>query len=155
MIVKLLKQLQVTTTLLCEERQPPASMVRPIINKVVKSHLLPKANDNNMMKKSKALISEQLQEHFILEWKEGTSVVNERQISSFIDPRYKEVEDETVPAMQAAREHVRHSAELLNKMDEEDNTKHATNTESEFLYKQPTHRRKGEKSQFEGYLAEP
>jgi hypothetical protein len=155
MLVSLLKPLQVTTTLFCGDKLSPASMVRPLINKVIKNHLLPEAVDDDITKKFKAFISKQLQEHFNLQWKEGTSIVSAQQISSFLDPRFKDLEDEPVPAMQAIHYHVRHSMELSTKMYKDDNTKHATKTALEFLYKQPAHRQSDEKSQFEGYLAEP
>lgn len=38
-----------------------------------------------------------------LKWKVETIVLNEREILSFLNPKYKEMHDEQVPAMQAIR----------------------------------------------------
>jgi hypothetical protein len=97
-------------------------VVRPLINKVIQNHLQPEANDDDATKTFKAFISEKLQGRFSLEWKEGTTS-SMRDNASFFVPRY-DLKDESVHAMQAKREHVRHTMEMSAEVNEDNTTCH-------------------------------
>jgi len=47
-IVKLLKPLQVITTVFCGEKNCSISMVRPLLNIVIENHLQPQINDDEI-----------------------------------------------------------------------------------------------------------
>jgi len=110
-LVILLKPFQVITTLLCGEKHSPTSMVRPLLKKILDNHLKPQNNDDQSITYFKQTIISDIKGSFNLEWDSAENIVSVRQIASFLDPRYKNLDHEPI----IARESIRSSViDLLN-----------------------------------------
>lgn len=70
-------------------------MVRPLLNKVIINHLKSQDDNNNIIIEFKNTVIIELTQRFDLEWdiSQNISVLH---ISSFLDPRYKDLEHETI-----------------------------------------------------------
>lgn len=86
-LVKLLKPFKVATTVLCSETKVTMSMVRPIINGLLKKHMTPSWNDDSIATNFKIAATNSLKTRFDM----GPNMENEEvlptQIASFLDPR--------------------------------------------------------------------
>jgi len=95
-LVSLLKPLFIVTNLFCSENHSPASMVRPLLAQLMENHLKEKENDQNVTYFKRTIIHE-IKERFKFGWTE-TSYVSVKQIVSFLDHRYKDLEFEQIGA---------------------------------------------------------
>ncbi|CAI6358111.1 unnamed protein product [Macrosiphum euphorbiae] len=108
-LIKLLKPLQIMTTVFCGEKYCSISMVRPLINAVIEKHLKHNVSDDEITEHFKTTVIRELSDRFKLLWC-PSSVVSARQIASFLDPhpRFKDLEHETVDARENIRTRVKH-----------------------------------------------
>jgi len=113
-LIKLLKPLQIMTTVFCGEKYCSSSMLRPLLNAVIEKHLKHNLNDDEKAEHFKTTVIRELSDRFKLQWT-ASSVVSARQITSFLDPRFKDLEHETVDAREEIRSRVKH---LINEMAE-------------------------------------
>lgn len=155
-LILLLKPLEALTTIFCGELQSPVSMVRPLIQKIVSIHYQYDLEDDKMTEQFKNTILYQLTTRFDLMWK-GT--VTARQIASFLDPRYKDIEHEPIEARDLIRSYVLKLIEsiaptIISKNDEGEKNLQLSNALA-FLYKDYTNNMNDASTQFSGYLSEP
>lgn len=101
-LVILLKPFQVITTLLCGEKHSPTSMVRPLLKKLLDNHLKLQDYDDQSITHFKQTIISEIKERFKLEWN-VEEIVSVRQIASFLDPRYKNLDHEPIIARESIR----------------------------------------------------
>lgn len=157
-LVTLLKPFQVITTLLCGEKHSPTSMVRPLLNKLLDNHLKLQDDDDQSTIRFKQTIISDIKERFKLEWNlENT--VSVRQIASFLDPRYKNLDHEPIIALESIRSSI---IDLLN--DTNVHNVNIVNTQRElslqksglqFLYGDDISEANDLMTEFQNYLAEP
>ncbi|KAL4130708.1 hypothetical protein QTP88_008106 [Uroleucon formosanum] len=97
-LVKLLKPLQLATTLLCSEQQITISMVRPLIGSLLTKHLCSNQTDCTFATMFKNTVSTDLAKRFSMESVSEKNTneipVNVSQIASLLDPRYKNLKFE-------------------------------------------------------------
>ncbi|XP_050537632.1 E3 SUMO-protein ligase ZBED1-like [Daktulosphaira vitifoliae] len=105
-LIKLLKPLQIMTTVFCGDKYCSSSMVRPLLNAVIKKHLKHNISDDEIAENFKTNVIRELSDHFKLLWT-PSSVVSARQIASFLDPRFKDLKHETVDAREEIRTQVK------------------------------------------------
>lgn len=111
-------------------------MVRPFLNVIIEKHLKRQTSDDKIAKYFRITVIRELTDHYNLLWC-PSSVVSTRQIASFLDPRYKDFEHETVDARKEIWTQVKN---LINEIAENNcdvNIQlHVTNNHSalEFLY---------------------
>ncbi|XP_050526764.1 E3 SUMO-protein ligase ZBED1-like [Daktulosphaira vitifoliae] len=105
-LIKLLKPLQIMTTVFCGEKYCSSSMVRPLPNAVIKKHLKHNISDDEIAEYFKTTVIRELSDFFKLLWT-PSSVVSARQIASFLDARFKDLEHETVDAREEIRTRVK------------------------------------------------
>ncbi|RLU25470.1 hypothetical protein DMN91_002148 [Ooceraea biroi] len=158
-LVNLLRPLQMATTVFCGDNYSPASIVRPLIWKIVRHHMQPIPEDSDSATTFKIFVSTELGNHFKLtEW-ENFSNVSARLTASFLDPRSKNLEDELTETIQKVQEHVRTllDAEPVNTTSnaEDDPRKAVHKTALEFLFYQPVRCLNDIESQLQAYLTEP
>ncbi|XP_061725455.1 E3 SUMO-protein ligase ZBED1-like [Cydia pomonella] len=157
-LVKILKPLQVATNLLCSDAHSPVSMVRPLLQAIIKNHLNDDDTDSETAKGVKLIIKTELEERFKLIWNQDCEV-NARQIASLLDPRYKDLCDEHIDARQLIRNKV--MAKLQNSVpieDREQSTEADENSNKsalEYIYKTKSYSNMHPLEQFNTYLAEP
>ncbi|KAL4130736.1 hypothetical protein QTP88_008128 [Uroleucon formosanum] len=113
-LIKLLKPFQIMTTVFCGEKYCSSSMVRPLLNAVIEKHLKHNISDNDIAEHFKTTGIRELSDRFKLLWT-SSSDVTARQIASFLDPRFEDLEHETVDAREEIRSRVKH---LINEMAE-------------------------------------
>jgi len=155
-IVKLLKPLQVITTVFCGEKYCSISMVRPLLNIVIEKHLQPQINDDEIAQNFKYIV---LKDRFKLNWN-PSSVVSARQIASFLDPRYKDLEHEAADAREEIRTRFK---SLLDDISEHNDDMQIQTSETKnsfgglaFLYGDKGNCNTDDSTvQFQNYLAEP
>ncbi|CAI6371612.1 unnamed protein product [Macrosiphum euphorbiae] len=156
-LVSLLKPLQVITSLLCGEKHSPTSMVRPLLKKLLDNHLKPQDNDDQSINYFKQTIISDIKERFNLEW-DSESRVSIRQIASFLDPRYNNLDHESI----IARESIRSS--VISLLNNTETDAHNVNTRREpslqksaleFLYGDDVTEVNDLTTEFQNYLAEP
>lgn len=155
-LLVLLKPLQALTTLLSGELESSASMVRPLIHKILTSHYEHALEDDSMTERFKNTISYQLTTRFELTWKE---IVSARHIASFLDPRYKDMDYEPINAREIIRSHVLQLIEssvptITNHNEKEKSDLQMSNVLA-FIYKDYTIGTNDASTQFTGYLSEP
>ncbi|KAL5233952.1 hypothetical protein ACI65C_001362 [Semiaphis heraclei] len=105
-LIKLLKPLQIMTTVFCGEKYCSISMVRPLVNAVIEKHLKHNVSDDEITEHFKTTVIRELSDRFKLLWC-PSSVVSARQIASFLDPRFKDLEHEMVDAREEIRTRVK------------------------------------------------
>lgn len=154
-LIKYLKPLQVITALFCNEKHSPVSMVRPLLQKVIEKHLSIHETDNEMEIKFKQMLITEITNRFKLE-RTSSNSVSLTQISSLLDPRFKDLDHEP----HDSRDKIR--VELQNILDTiyphvpmTQNTKTSHKSAMEFLYGDEIIDMNDPKVQFQGYLAEP
>ncbi|KAL4132406.1 hypothetical protein QTP88_009560 [Uroleucon formosanum] len=156
-LVFLLKPFQVITSFLCGEKHSPTSMVRPLLKKLLDNHLKPQDNDDQSITYFKQTIIFDIKERFNLEW-DSKSRVSVRQIASFLDPRYKNLDHEPL----FERENIRSS--VINLLNNIETDAHNVNTRCEpslqqsaleFLYGDDVTEVNNLTTEFQNYLAEP
>jgi len=81
-------------------------MVRSLINAVIENHLKHNVSDDEITEHFKTTVIRELSDRFKLLWC-PSSVVSARQIASFLDPRFKDLEHETVDAREEIRTRVK------------------------------------------------
>ncbi|KAL4107281.1 hypothetical protein QTP88_017652 [Uroleucon formosanum] len=155
-LLVLLKSLQALTTLFCGELESYVSMVRPLMHKIVTSHYEHGIDDDNMTERFKNTISYQLTTRFELTWKD---IITARHVASFLDPRYKDMDHESVKAREIIRSHVLQLIEsvaptIKNPSDTEESDLKMSNVLS-FIYKDHTNSTNDASTQFTEYLSEP
>ncbi|XP_011862111.1 PREDICTED: zinc finger BED domain-containing protein 1-like [Vollenhovia emeryi] len=158
-LANLLRPLQMATTVFCGDNYSPASIVRPLIWKLVHHHMQLVFQDSDLTATFKQFVSTELQKRFKLtEW-ENFSNVSARLTASFLDPRSKNLENELVETRQKVKEHVRSLMDTVpinttfNAQDDLEKTEHKTALR--FLFYQPMHCINDVESQFQAYLSEP
>lgn len=77
------------TTVFCGENYCSISMVRPLLNVVIRKHLQPQINDDEMVQFFKNTVVQELNDRFNLQ-RYPHCIVTTKQIASFLDPRYKD-----------------------------------------------------------------
>jgi len=156
-LVILLKPLKVITSLLCGENHSPASIVRPLLQKLLDNHLKLQDNDDQSITYFKQTIISDIKKRFNLEW-DSESRVSARQIASFLDPRYKNLDHEPI----IARESIRSS--VINLLNNTEIDAHNVNTRRqpslhksalEFIYGDDVTEVNDLTTEFQNYLAEP
>lgn len=108
----LLKPLQMATNVFCGNNYAPTSMVRPIIFKVINNHMKCIPRDFNLESEFKELVRD-LTRWFDLDCRMG-SEINSRLIALFLDPRYKDLTDESPRARQRLRDTVLRNLEDIS-----------------------------------------
>ncbi|XP_025204441.1 zinc finger BED domain-containing protein 1-like [Melanaphis sacchari] len=155
-VVALLKPLQVVTTVFCGETHSPGSMVRPLISKVIEKHLKINTYDSEVVVSFKQTVVSQLIERFKLN--NLTNIISSRQVASFLDPRYKDLEHEEIEV----RENIR--CKVQNLLVETNTSENRVDNEVpiqkkkgalEYLYGDEVHEVNDVSTQFQCYLAEP
>jgi len=94
-LIKVLKPIHMTTTVLCTEKHSPISMIRPIIKKIIEKHLLHSDDEDTVIQSFKKTIVLELERRFFLDLSPTEQILPE-QIASFLDPRYKDLEHEAL-----------------------------------------------------------
>lgn len=153
-LVSLLKPLYVVTNLFCSENHSPASMVRPLIARLLDHHLKLKETDEALTKNFKRTIISEIKERFKLSWNE-TNSVPVKQIASFLDPRYKDLEFESISAKEKIQLSVK---DLLEKCRPEINLEQNSpiqRSDLEYLYGNITIDINDLTIQLQTYIAEP
>ena len=85
-MVKILKALQVATTELCEAKVVAMSLVYPVVNGLLKKHLITTSGDVPTVKRFKQTVTTEIKRRFNLD---GSDIVTKVAIlSSALDPRY-------------------------------------------------------------------
>ncbi|KAL4118927.1 hypothetical protein QTP88_011805 [Uroleucon formosanum] len=157
-LIKLLKPLQIMTTVFCGEKYCSSSMVRPLLNAVIQKHLKHDISDDEISEHFKTTVIRELSDRFKLLWC-PSSVVTARQIASFLDPRFKDLEHEPVEAREEIRTRVKN---LINEVAEiscdvqieSPVTKH--HGALEFLFGDEVNSNTSDSDvQYQNYLAEP
>ncbi|KAL5237601.1 hypothetical protein ACI65C_005012 [Semiaphis heraclei] len=105
-LICLLKPFYVLTTVLCKENHSPVSMVRPLLHKVIENHLKSQDDDNIIIKDFRKTVVNELTKRFNLQF-EITNIISVSHISSFLDPRYKDLEHEPIHVREEIRNHVK------------------------------------------------
>lgn len=82
---KVLRPLQVATTVLCSDSYAPISMVRPIMYNLRDNHLRELSTDHEVITAIKEILRDQLSSRFDLEY-DSLIGVNARQVASFFRP---------------------------------------------------------------------
>ena len=158
-LVNLLRPLQMATTVFCGDNYTPASIVRPLIWKIVRHHMQPLPEESDLATTFKTFVSAELKNRFKLIEEENFSNISARLTASFLDPRSKNLEDESIETKKKVEEHVRNllDAESINITSNAENNpkKPKSKTALEFLFDQPLHSLNDVESQFQAYLAEP
>ena len=153
-LVKHLKPLHIATTVFCGESHSPISMVRPLLKKVLDKHLKLQDDDDEVLTNFKQTLIYEIKHRFDLEW--NSDMISLRQIACFLDPRYKDLEHESLPARVEIRDNVKYMLESTfpQKINEEQN-KSSKKSALEFLYDDEVNDTSDLTIQFESYLAEP
>jgi len=87
-------------------------MVRPLLEKIINNHFKLRDNDHQSITYFKQTNSSDIEKRFNLE-RSSESKISARQIASFLDPRYKNLDHEPI----IARESIRSTGiDLLNKI---------------------------------------
>jgi len=154
----LLKPLQMATTVFCGNNSS-GSIVRPLIWKIIRHHMQSVPENSALTTTFKNFVYTELQRRFkLIEW-EKFSNVSARLTASFLDPRSKKLEDESVETRQKIEDHIRSllDTEPINTTSnaEDDPEKTASQTALEFLFYQPVNCLNDTESQLQAYLAEP
>lgn len=154
-LVCLLKPLYIVTNIFCSENHSPASMVRPLLAQLIENHLKQKENDDKNVTYFKRTIIHEIKERFKLDWNE-TSSVSVKQIASFLDPRYKDLEFEPIDARENIRKVVkdllkRFRTHSINLKQEQP----VQRSDLEFLYGTIITDNNDIIIQFQNYIAEP
>ncbi|XP_050521556.1 E3 SUMO-protein ligase ZBED1-like [Daktulosphaira vitifoliae] len=158
-LVNLLKPLYVITNLFCSENYSPVSMVRPLLSKLLDHHLKHYETDDQYITEFKSTIIFEIKERFKLDCSE-TNSVSVRQIASFLDPRYKELEFEPIATREKIRKAVKSLLEKFNssmqniEFNMEQNPL-AQSSDLQFLYGNTIIKNDNLTTQFQIYTAEP
>lgn len=106
-LVKLLKPLQVATTVVCDEKNVTSSLVRPIVLGLIYKHMQLSCDENisEDMRTFVKTVKAELQKKIFIDRKDTDQVLSE-QISSFPDPRYKNLEFEKTEIRSIVKNHV-------------------------------------------------
>ncbi|CAI6369807.1 unnamed protein product [Macrosiphum euphorbiae] len=155
-LVILLKPLQIVTTVFCAETHSSVSMVRPLLSKVIEKHLQLNKDDNEVVINFKQTVVSQLKERFKLNNLEN--IVSTRQVSSFFDPRYKELEHEEIDVRENIRSKVKNLLVEMNTPDNREETNVCVQKNKgalEFLYGDEVHDINDASTQYHSYLTEP
>ncbi|XP_060859967.1 E3 SUMO-protein ligase ZBED1-like [Metopolophium dirhodum] len=155
-LIILLKPLQIVTTVFCAETHSPVSMVRPLLSKVIEKHFQLNKDDNEVVINFKQTVVSQLKERFKLNNLEN--IVSTRQVSSFFDPRYKELEHEEIDVRENIRSKVKNLLVEMNTPDNREETNVCVQKNKgalEFLYGEEVRDINDASTQYHYYLAEP
>lgn len=133
-LISLLKPLYILTTVLCKENHYPVSMVRPLLYIVIENHLKSRDDDGIIIKDFRKTVIFEITKRFDLQC-EITQIISVSHISSFLDPRYKDLEHEPIYVREEIRSHVKH---LLNyivvQQQQPQQHKSIGNSDLKFLY---------------------
>lgn len=155
-LIIVLKPLQVATTVLCSNSHTPISIVNPVIRSLIDIHLSYIDSDCESIRKLKDTISADLQRRFVLNREniDFDEIPTPRQIVQFLDPRYKNLENEPAETRQIIRTHIKKLCEQYVTNNNDSNNLPVSNSALDFLFgMQPNNR--DINMQFELYVAEP
>ncbi|XP_025194334.1 zinc finger BED domain-containing protein 1-like, partial [Melanaphis sacchari] len=153
-LIKKLKPLQIITQLFCDEKHSPVSMVRPLLQKVIEKHLSINDTEDDIEIYFKQSLITQIKTRFNLEWT-SSSTVNLSQISSLLDPRYKDLEHESLDSRDDIRKELQNILETnYPQVSVTEHTKNSHTSAMEFLYGDEMIDMNDPKIQLQGYLAE-
>ena len=154
-LIKKLKPLQIITQLFCDEKHSPVSMVRPLLQKVIEKHLSINDTEDDIEIYFKQSLITQIKTRFNLEWT-SSSTVSLSQISSLLDPRYKDLEHESLDSRDDIRKELQNILETnYPQVSVTEHTKNSHTSAMEFLYGDEMIDMNDPKTQLQGYLAEP
>ena len=88
-MVEVLEPLQIATTALCETQIVSCSLIYPVVNGLVKNHLLIGEDDLTVVKRFKEMVTQEIQNRFSVE-----KAVEEQSVAIFatiLDPRYHQL----------------------------------------------------------------
>ncbi|CAI6374553.1 unnamed protein product [Macrosiphum euphorbiae] len=102
-LIKVLKPIHMTTTVLCTEKHSPISMIR---KKIIEKHLLHTDDKVTVIQSFKKTIVLELERRFFLDLSPTEQILPE-QIASFLDPRYKYLEHEALSTREEIRSRVK------------------------------------------------
>lgn len=153
-LISLLKPLYILTTVLCKENHSPVSMVRPFLYKVIENHLKSRDDDGIIIKDFKKTVIFELTKRFDLQC-EITQIISVSHISSFLDPRYKDLEHEPIHVREEIRSHVKHLLnDIVVQQQQPQQHKSIGNSDLKFLYCNENLPENDIIDQFQDYLAE-
>ncbi|KAL4101082.1 hypothetical protein QTP88_021102 [Uroleucon formosanum] len=143
----------VLTTVLCKENHSPVSMVRSLLYKVIENHLKSRDDDNIIIKDFRKTVINELTKRFNLQF-EDTNLISVSHISSFLDPRYKDLEHEPIHVREKIRYHVNNllSDIFVHQQQPQQHTSFG-NSDLKFLYCHESFPENEISDQFQGYLA--
>ncbi|XP_071579091.1 E3 SUMO-protein ligase ZBED1-like [Temnothorax nylanderi] len=105
-LARVLEPVQMVTLVLCS-KDASVYMVRPLMEKLLQEHMMPLDSDSEMIKVFKNTLSGGLKWRFDLEWNSELNIISTRQITSMLDPRYKDLDHESHDAKLAIRNAVK------------------------------------------------
>lgn len=158
-LISVLKPLQVATTVLCGNSHTPISMVNPVIRSLIDIHLSYTDSDCESVRKLKDIISVDLRRRFVLDRENMNfdEIPAPRQIAQFLDPRYKNLENEPAEARQIIHTYIKNvcvQQVTNNNNNNNSNTSPVSSSALDFLFgMQPNNR--DTNTQFELYVTEP
>lgn len=154
-LVSLLKPLYIVTNLFCSENNSPASMVRPLLSKLLDHHLKQNETDNQYTTDLKCTIIFEIKERFKLDCNEISSV-SVRQIAYFLDLCFKDLEFEPIVIREKNRMAVKNLLQTFNTQDINlEQNPPARSSDLEFLYGNIITNNDNLTTQFQIYAAEP
>ncbi|XP_011859300.1 PREDICTED: zinc finger BED domain-containing protein 1-like [Vollenhovia emeryi] len=142
-LIPVLKPLELSSAILSGA---PVSMVRPIIRTVIDNHL---SCENEGVSKT---LAEALSTRFQMESQGDISIY---QKASFLDPRHKDLQAESILQRAAIRELIESEATSLIPKESESNVQTFANSALDFLFKKPETHVSSAAQQIQLYLCEP
>ncbi|XP_025416574.1 zinc finger BED domain-containing protein 1-like [Sipha flava] len=160
-LIKVLKPIDMTTTVLCTEKHSPISMIRPIIKKIIEKHLLPSDDEDTVIQSFKKTIVLELERRFFLDLSPTEQILPE-QIASFLDPRYKDLEHEALSTREEICSRVKEILSMSDTINLNDKVLNNLGDQQkchsnalEYIYKTEFNDDDDLTKQFENYIAEP
>jgi hypothetical protein len=108
-LVKRLKPLHIATTVFCGESHSPISIVRPLLTKVLDKHLKLQNGDDEVLTNFKQTLIYEIKHRFDLQRNSDMTAL--RQTACLLDPMYKDLEHESLPATVEIRDNVKYVLE--------------------------------------------
>jgi len=158
-LVVILKPLQVATTVMCGNKSSPTSMVRPLMQKIVKTHMDPKEDETTFSQNVKIIVKDEIERRFkLLVGVDRFKEVSARLTAPFLDPRYEDLEDETSVIKEKVRKEILGLLQSSERTPSEE-SRHQAQREHEsameFLSHKTTHSSSSVEAQLANYSAEP
>ena len=88
-MVKVLESLQISTTALCETQTVSCSLIYPVVNGLLKNHLLIDEDDLPAVKRFKEVVTQEIQYRFNAE--EAVEEQSVAVLATILDPHYHQL----------------------------------------------------------------